>query len=262
LAEGGDVAMSNVIDWLTDSANWQNSFGTPGIPAQIGAHLEYTVIAIGIAAAIAFPLGLLIGHTGRWAALISVANAMRALPTLGLLVLFYVLIGPHIHGTGDLAYLIPTEIVLILLAIPPMLANTYAGVQNIDPAARDAARGMGMTGAQVLFRAELPNALPLIVSGLRTATLQVVSTATVAAYVGLGGLGRFVFDGESQHDYAETIAGAVLVAALAIVIDLALAGIQRYVVSPGLTGRVTRGARQDAVVANEGNLVAAEISPV
>jgi osmoprotectant transport system permease protein len=252
--------MSNFVDWLTDSANWQNSFGTPGIPAQIGSHLEYTAIAVGIAGAIAFPLGLLIGHTGRCVVLISLANAMRALPTLGLLVLFYVLIGPHIHGTGDLPYLIPTEIVLFLLAVPPILANTYAGVQNIDPAARDAARGMGMTGTQVLFRAELPNAMPLIMSGLRTATLQVVSTATVAAYVGLGGLGRFVFDGESQHDYGETVAGAVLVAALAIVLDLGLAGVQRYAVSPGLTGRVTRGARLGAVVANEGAVEAAEVS--
>ncbi len=242
--------MSNVITWLNDPANWKDQLGTPGIVSQVVSHLEYSAIAVGIAAAIALPAGLLIGHTGRGGSFVAVVNGLRSLPTLGLLVLFYVLLSPHISGRGDAVYLIPTEAVLVLLAIPPILANTYAGVQNVDPDARDAARGMGMTGRQVLVRVELGNALPLIFSGVRSATLQVIATATVAAYVGLGGLGRFVYDGLAQHDFPQMTGGAVLVAALALLADFVLAGLQRIVVSPGVSGRFrTRRAAPDSRVA-------------
>lgn len=241
--------MSNVVTWLNDPANWHDSVGTPGIVTQAIAHLEYSAVAVGIAAAVALPLGLLIGHSGRGGAFVSVVNGLRALPTLGLLVLFYVLLSPHITGRGDAVYLIPTEAVLVLLALPPILANTYAGVQNVDPAARDAARGMGMTGRQVLLRVELANALPLIFSGVRSAALQVIATATVAAYVGLGGLGRFVYDGLAQRDFPQMTGGAVLVAVLALLVDLALAGVQRLVVSPGVSGRFRTRGRPDSRVA-------------
>ena len=231
--------IGNIIDWLTSSDHWT---GAEGVPTRIGEHLQYSVIALTIAVVIGLPIGLLIGHTGKGTAIVAgLANSLRALPTIGLLIFFVVLISPHIHGKGDAAYLIPTEIVLILLAIPSILSNTFAGVQNVDPAARDAARGMGMTGRQVLFKVELPCALPLIMSGVRSATLQVVATTTIAAYVSLGGLGRYVFDGQSQQDYPQMASGAVLVALLAMSADFILAMVQRGIVSRGVSGRYAKG---------------------
>ena len=184
---------------------------------------------------------MLIGHTGRGSfVVVAIANSFRALPTVGLLTFFYILISPHIHGTGTATYFIPSEIVLVLLAIPSMLTNTYAGIDAVDPAVRDAARGMGMRGGQVLWQVELPNALPLIFSGIRSSFLQVIATATVTAYVGLGGLGRYLIDGLAQQDYPQMASGAVLVAVLALLIDLLLAMVQRYTVSRGITGRYSR----------------------
>ncbi|MGZ4591580.1 MAG: ABC transporter permease [Actinomycetes bacterium] len=243
--------INDIMSFLTSSANWQ---GPEGIPARLGQHIEYSLIALVIAVVIAIPLGLAIGHTGKGTALVAgIANSLRALPTIGLLIFFVVLISPHIHGKGDAAYLIPSEIVLVLLAIPSVLSNTYAGVQNVDPAARDAAAGMGMTGSQVLFKVELPCALPLIMSGVRSATLQVIATTTIAAYVSLGGLGRYVFDGQAQQDYAQMASGALLVALLAMLADLLLALVQRGIVSRGISGRYAKGSpvvgeKTDAVV--------------
>jgi osmoprotectant transport system permease protein len=237
---GATVVIGNIVDWLTTSAHWS---GAEGIPTRIGEHVHYSLIALTIAVLIALPIGLLIGHTGKGTAgVVGLANSLRALPTIGLLIFFVVLISPHVHGKGDAAYLIPTEIVLVLLAIPSILSNTYAGVQNVDPAARDAARGMGMTGRQMLFKVELPCALPLIMSGIRSATLQVVATTTIAAYVSLGGLGRYVFDGQSQQDYPQMAAGAVLVSLLAMSADFILAMVQRGIVSRGISGRSAKGS--------------------
>lgn len=238
--------IGDIGSYLTASSSWH---GADGVPQRLAEHVEYSVIALVIAAAVALPVGLLIGHTGKGTAVVAaIANSLRALPTIGLLIFFVVLISPHIHGKGDTAYLVPAEIVLVLLAIPSILSNTFAGVQNVDPAARDAAAGMGMTGSQVLFKVELPCALPLIMSGLRSATLQVVATATIAAYVSLGGFGRYVFDGQSQQDYAKMASGALLVALLAVLADLTMALVQRGVVSRGISGRY----RTKGVVADEG----------
>lgn len=229
-----------IFSFLTTSANWH---GPDGVPTRLAEHAEYSAMALLFATVIALPLGLLIGHTGKGTALVSgIANSLRALPTIGLLIFFVVLISPHIHGKGDAAYLIPTEIVLVLLAIPSILSNTYAGVQNVDPSVRDAAMGMGMTGVQVLFKVELPCALQLIIAGVRSAMLQVVATATIAAYVSLGGFGRFVFDGLAQQDYAQMASGALLVAVLAVLADLVLALLQRVVVSRGISGRYKTGS--------------------
>jgi osmoprotectant transport system permease protein len=146
--------------------------------------------------------------------------------------------------SGNNAFLIPNLIVLVVLAIPPVMAGAYAGVEGVDPAARDAARGMGMTGLGVLRKVEVPCAMPLIFSGLRSAALQVVATATIGALAGLGGLGRFLIDGLKVSDYSQMASGALLVAALALVVDGGFALIQRYAVSPGLTGRFsTRAGR-------------------
>jgi osmoprotectant transport system permease protein len=237
--------IGDVFGWLTDPSHWQSTAFDTGIWDQLGAHVFFCLIALAIALLLALPVGLWIGHTGKAAWLVSGTNAARALPTVGLLVLLVVIIAPNFYGRTNAGYLIPTEIVLVLLAIPPILSNTYAGVQNVDLAARDAAYGMGMTGPQVLWRVELPNALPLVFSGFRSATLQVIATATIASYVTLGGLGRFIYDGLAQQDYPQMISGGLLVAALALVSDLLIAIVQHFVVSPGITGR-TRRDRADA----------------
>ena len=235
--------IGKVFGWLADPAHWRSTNFDTGIWAQLGAHVGFTLIALALSLLIALPLGLWIGHTGKGAWLVSAVNAVRALPTVGVLVLLVVIIAPHFYGRTSSGYLIPTEIVLVLLAVPPILSNTYAGVQNVEPAVRDAAFGMGMTGRQVLSRVELPNALPLIFSGFRSATLQVIATATIASYVTLGGLGRFIYDGLAQQDYPQMISGGLLVAALALVSDLLLSLVQRFTVSRGITGRTRRADR-------------------
>jgi osmoprotectant transport system permease protein len=218
-------------DYVTDPANWH---GPDGVPTRILEHLEYTVLAVAIASAIALPLGLLIGHTGKGAFLaINLGNAARAIPTVGLLVLAVTW-----RGLG----LIPVLIALVALAIPPVLTATYAGIQSVEPATVNAARGMGLSERQVLQLVEVPIALPLILSGIRSATVQVVATATIAAYVALGGLGRLLIDGLSVRDYGKMTFGALLVALVAIGADVLFALIIRYGTSPGLTGRATSGA--------------------
>ncbi len=230
----------SLIAWFTDPANWS---GPDGIPTRVLEHLVYTGVTVLVAAAIAIPLGLWVGHTGRARWLVSVANSARAVPTLGLLFAAVLWVGPLIPGS--LAFTLPSIAVLVLLAIPPLLAGTYAGIEAVDPAARDAAAGVGMRGRQVLWQVEVPNALPLILSGTRSAVLQVVATATIAAYVGLGGLGRYLIDGLALADYPQTAGGAILVAVLAVVLEGLLALLQRRVVSPGLTGRAVAGSRND-----------------
>ncbi|WP_068271502.1 ABC transporter permease [Aldersonia kunmingensis] len=198
--------------YLTDPANWS---GPTGIARRIAQHIWYSLLAVGCASVIAIPLGALIGHTRRGAGLlVGLVNAMRALPTLGLMTLLVLL-----YGLG----LIPPIAALVVLAVPPLLAGTYAGIVNVDAAAVDASRAMGMTEWQILTRAELPNALPLILGGLRGATLQVIATATIAAFVNLGGLGRYIFDGLALYQYDIVLVGAILVAVLASAVDGMLA---------------------------------------
>ena len=231
--------MNGVLTWLTDPMNWS---GPAGIPAQTLSHLWYSGLSLLVAALIAIPAGLAVGHTGRGRVLVvGLAGAARAIPSLGLLYLMVLWLFPRL--SGDSAFLVPCLIVLVVLAIPPIMAGAYAGVEGVDPAARDAARGMGMTGGQVLAKVEVPNAMPLILSGFRSATLQVIATATLAAVAGTGGLGRFLIDGQKVRDYPQMAGGALLVAVLALVVDLLLAVVQRYVVSPGLTGRGMGGGR-------------------
>jgi osmoprotectant transport system permease protein len=210
-------------DWLTRAQQWH---GADGIPARLLEHLEYTGLALVIAALIALPLGVLIGHTGRGGfAVISVANFARSLPTLGLLILAYVL-----TAGSSAAWLIP----LAALAIPPILVNAYEGVLGVPDEIKDAARGMGMTGPRVLARVEIPVALPLILLGLRTAAIQVVATATLAAYIGLGGLGRYIIDGLASHDYPQVAGGAALVILLALAVQAAFVAVRRFGIPRGL----------------------------
>lgn len=223
LVAAGETSVSGVFSYLTTAANWT---GTQGLPHRLVQHLGYSVETLVLAAVIALPLGLFTGHTGRGGSVISLlANASRALPTLGLLTIFAIVI-----GVGLEAAVIP----LVVLAIPSILVNTHVGVRGVDPSLVDAARGMGLTGRQVLWRVEFPVALPLVVLGLRTAALQVVSTATIAAYVGLGGLGRYIIDGQATHNFAELAAGALVVAVFAIVTEAVFLLGQRLLVSPGI----------------------------
>lgn len=224
--------LSSIGGWLTDPAHWT---GPNGIPQRILEHLVYSGISLLIAMLIAIPLGVVVGHSGRAKWAVSLANSLRAVPSLGLLFAVALWLGPKI--ASSLAYVIPSVIVLVLLAVPPILSGTYAGIQGVDPAARDAARGMGMRGGEVLRKVELPCSMPLMLSGIRSATLQVIATATIAASISLGGLGRYLIDGLSVSDYAEMASGAILVALLALVMDGVLSLVQRTAVSPGLTGK-------------------------
>jgi osmoprotectant transport system permease protein len=211
---------SEAVSWLSDGAHWQ---GDDGFPHRIAQHLGYTALTVVIAAAIAVPLGLWIGHTGRLRGLaVAVTGALRALPTLGLLTLVVLW-----RGIG----LAPPTIALVVLAIPPLLAGAYAGLESVDRATIDAARAIGMTEWQVLGRVEIPLAMPLILGGIRSAVLQVVATATIAAYIGLGGLGRYLIDGLAVRDYPQMLAGSLVIVVLALVLDGCFALLQR-VLSP------------------------------
>ncbi|WP_280338414.1 ABC transporter permease [Nocardia neocaledoniensis] len=225
--------------YLTDGANWG---GSAGIGTRLLQHLWYSFLTVALSALVAVPLGLVIGHTRRGSAvLVGFANAMRALPTLGLLT--FLVLG---LGLG----LIPPLLALITVGIPPLLAGAYAGIANVPADVVDASRAMGMTESQILFRVELPNAMPVMLGGLRGATLQVVATATIAAYVNLGGLGRYIFDGIGLYRYDLVLVGALLVAVLALVLDAILAAAV-WVSAPG-TGRLARGT----VVGTDTTLVA------
>jgi osmoprotectant transport system permease protein len=201
----------NLFAYLTDPANWQ---GPGGIWYLLLQHIGYTVASVGIAAVVGIPLGILIGHTNRGSFLvIGLSNAARAIPSLGLLVLVVLLLGT---GVG------PIIGVLAVLALPPILTATAAGIRGADRDAVHAARAIGMSERQIAAKVEWPLALPLVISGLRSAALQVVATATVAAYSGGGGLGRLLISGNATRDYSEMFAGAFLIALLAIVLDVLL----------------------------------------
>lgn len=230
--------MSDLVDtfgWLTTADNWT---GDGGIINRLWQHLQYSLLALAIAVAIALPLGLAIGHTRRGGfAVIGASGAARALPTLGLLVLL---------GSRYPLEAWPVIVVLVVLALPPILANTYAGVAGVDSAARDAAKGVGMTGPQVLRQVEAPLALPLILTGVRSAASQIIATATVAAFMGLGGLGRFIIDGYAVRDFPRVYGGAIVVAGLALISEALFAAAQR-ITSPGVP-LVRRLAAREAVV--------------
>jgi osmoprotectant transport system permease protein len=213
-------------DWLRSPAQWH---GTDGIPIRVLQHLGYTGLSLLVAALIALPLGVAIGHYGKGGFLVvNLANAWRAIPTLGLLIFMVILIGFSV-----LAWLVP----LVVLAIPPIVVNAYEGVAGVDPDLKDAARGMGMTDWQILRKVEIPVALPLIMLGLRTGAIFVVATATIAAEIGLGGLGRYIIDGLAQDNYGEVAGGAVLVVILALIVQVVFVGLRRLIVPAALRVR-------------------------
>jgi osmoprotectant transport system permease protein len=237
---------SLVGEWFTDPAQWS---GRTGIPFRMLEHLETSVASVTIAALIALPVAMYIGHKRRLEFLVvSITNLGRAIPAFGLLVFFVILIGLNLSWPAQFR---PAVILtMVVLAIPPILTNAYVGIQAVDPDVLDAGRGMGMTEGQVLRRLELPLAAPLIVAGLRGAAVQVIATATLAAFVAGGGLGRYIVDGFATSDEVEIFGGAVLVAILAVVSELAF-GLLRRKVTPRTASR-GRKARMEIVPTETG----------
>ena len=209
--------LADIGQWFTTASHWS---GSNGVPQRLGEHLALTAVSVAAAAVVALPAGVLLGHLRRFGFVaVSLANAARAIPTLGVLILFAV--GPLGIGTRS------AVAALIVFAVPPMLTNAYTGVLTVDADVRQSATGMGMTGGQVLRKVEVPLAVPLIAAGLRTASVQVVATATLAAIVGSGGLGRYIVDGYGRQDYAEVYAGVLLVAAVALLAEVTLGALER-----------------------------------
>jgi osmoprotectant transport system permease protein len=227
--------VSGVWAWLTDPAHWT---GENGIPYRTAQHLVISGWAILIATVVAVPAAVLSGHFGRGGGvLVAIGNVGRAVPTYAVIVILAL---TDQIGVGALAVVLA----LALFALPPLLVNTYVAMREVDVDVKDAARGMGMTGGQLLRRVELPLSFPLTFAGFRTATVQVVATATFGALVGAGTLGQFIVEGFNNQDYDEMYSGVVLVAVLCIAIDLVLGLAQRLV--GRRTGQIGHGGRPPA----------------
>ncbi len=223
--------LGQVLAWYTDPANWT---GNNGIPLRLWQHLSLSVVSLAVGIAIALPIGLYIGHTGRGARFaVAVSNIGRAVPSLGWLGIAYP-ISTGLFQRAGIGFL-PAFIGLVALAIPPIVTNTYAGLRSVDPELREAARGMGMQEHQLLMRVEVPVALTVILAGIRVSAVAVVATAPLAALVGGGTLGSYILQGLALSDEVKVFAAAVMVALLAILTELAFAWLQRRAVSPGLT---------------------------
>lgn len=241
--------LGKVFAFLTDPANYE---GTIGIPFRFYEHFLMSVQSLLVGALVALPIGLYIGHKRRLEFLaISVGNIGRALPSFGIVALVFVF---AYNLPGNIGFW-PTFIALALLAIPPIMLNTFVGIKEVDRDTIEAARGMGMTETEILRRIEIPLAAPLILGGLRTAAVQVVATATLGAFTGWGGLGAFIRDGFSVRDFGEVGAGAILVALFAMTTELLFAGIQRLAAPRLASSR--RKSRRRAEPADAGEPAAA-----
>ena len=224
--------VGDVIAWFGDPAHWQ---GPDGIPVRTFEHVWLSVAAVLIACVVAIPIGLLLGHFGKGGVIaVQVSNIGRAVPTYAALVLLA--LAPAPFGLN----ITSTLTALVLFALPPLLTNTYVGMREVDRGAVDAALGMGMNGWQLLRRVELPLATPLIMTGIRLAAVQVVATATIAALVAGPGLGAIITNGFGRQDLPQLIAGALLVAVLALLVEALMAVLER-VVTPA------RRRRPDAI---------------
>jgi osmoprotectant transport system permease protein len=226
------------LQWLTAAERWT---GPAGIPARLLEHLALSGASLAIAMALAIPLGIWIGHSGRFTSVsVNAANVWRAIPSLALIALVLPITAAIDPQLGFKVY--PTLIAMVVLAIPPILVNTQAGVAGVDRDLVEAARAMGMREGQVVRRVELPLALPAIVTGLRTSAVQVVATATLGAIFGSGGLGRYLVEGIAQRDDGMTYGGVVLVIVLALAVEGAFVAALGMIRSPGLTRMDRAGA--------------------
>jgi osmoprotectant transport system permease protein len=222
--------VTDTVSWLLDPANWS---GNQGILTRLLEHIAFSGISIAIAMAIAVPAGIWIGHTGRYEALgTNVANLGRALPSLAIIGLVLPITAAIDPQLGFKVY--PTLVAMVVLAIPPILVNCQAGIAGVDRDLVEAARAMGMTEAQIIRGIELPLAMAPILAGLRSAAVQVIATATLGAFFGGGGLGRFLVEGIAQRDDGKTFGGVVLVAVLALLVEGVFVVLQRVIRSPGL----------------------------
>lgn len=220
---------TDVVEWFTTAEHWRGDFG---VPQRLTEHALMSLAAVAAALVVGLPLGIWLGHRGRGGALaINLSNIGRAIPSLAILALVQQAIG--LSGWPGFGAR-PAFVALVALAVPPLVTNAYVGMRGVDRDVVEAARGMGMTGGELLWRVELPIALPLVMAGVRTAAVQVVATATLAAVTAWGGLGRFIVDGFGQQDNAQIVAGALLVGLMALVTELGLGLLQRAVVSEGL----------------------------
>jgi osmoprotectant transport system permease protein len=225
-------AWGELVDYVTLADNW---WGRRGISTRAVDHVRISAVATAVSAAVAIPPALWLGHIRRGGAIATaLVNVGRAVPSFAIVALAFPISLRYGFGLGFW----PTVVALIALALPPIFTNTYAGMTGIDPAIVDAARGMGMRGGEVLWRVEAPNALPLLLTGLRISAVQVVATATLGAFVGFGGLGAFINEGFRQQDDGKLLTGAVLVAMLAIATEL-LFGVGQRLLTPWLTSRST-----------------------
>jgi osmoprotectant transport system permease protein len=215
--------LGDVLAFFTTAANY---WGPEGIVHRMQEHLVLSFVSLVVALAVALPIGLVLGHTGRGGPLaINVSNLGRAVPSFAILVLMASIIGIGWK---------PAFVALVALAIPPVVTNTYTAIRSVDTEVRESAVGMGLTGGQVLTRVEVPMGLPLIMAGVRTSAVQVVATASLAALVGWGGLGRFIIDGLAVRNFVKVFAGALLVALLSLLVEIGLSAVQRAVVPAGL----------------------------
>ena len=215
--------------WLTSTSSWG---GAEGIGTRLAQHVGYSLLALAFAAIIGIGVGIYVGHTGKGQGVVlGTSGILRAMPTLGLLT-FLALVIP----SGVTVPLLPATVVLVILAVPSVLAATASGILAIDRNTVDAAKAMGYSSRQIITDLELPLALPVLVGGIRSAWLQVVATATVSAYLGLGGLGRYLLDALAVRDYAVMLGAAIIVAALALVTDMVLAVLQKISVPAGMAG--------------------------
>jgi osmoprotectant transport system permease protein len=241
--------VEQLAGFLTAAASWQ---GEHGIPNRVVEHLAMAVLAVITASAIALPLGLYIGHTGKLQLLgINIANIGRAIPSYAVMVMLLpVMLGlaPVLGYDPRLGLrFFPIFLAMVLLAIPPILVAAYAGLQEVDRDLIESSRGMGLTERQILAGVELPLALPVLVGGFRVALLQVIATATIGAYLAGGGLGRYIIDGIARRDDGMLFGGVLLVALLAIGTDVSLSWLQRRLTPPGV--RVATESAHDAASA-------------
>jgi osmoprotectant transport system permease protein len=236
--------MPDILGFFADPANWE---GQRGIPWRIVEHVVISALGILAATAIALPVGLYIGHTGRGASIaINLANIGRAVPSYAVLVMVLpvsLALSPVLGYSPSIGLnFLPIFIAMTLLAIPPILVNSYAGLRSVDRDLIEAGRGMGLRESEILRRIEIPLASPIIIGGIRTATLQVIATLTIGAILSGGGLGRFIFDGLNQGlaGRSSIYAGAILVTLLAVGVDLVLAVVQRLLVPRGMREAAAR----------------------
>ncbi|HVM53917.1 MAG TPA: ABC transporter permease [Acidimicrobiales bacterium] len=222
--------LGDVVAWFDDRANWR---GSSGLVHLLGEHVSLSLWAMLIACAVALPIGLTLGHLRRGEVVaVNIANIGRAVPSFAVLVFAL-----QVMSIGRE----PALVALVLLAIPLVLTNAYVGVAGVADDQREAARGMGMTGWQLLRRVELPSSIPLVMAGIRTAAVQVVATATLGALVGAGGLGLLILRGLRTRDHVEVFAAALVVALLALVAEVLLGVAQRLLTPRGIRGDAARG---------------------